>query len=880
MGVPLLLTWLKRRFAPCFLSSSSCPAADCLYIDVNGLVYQAAALATASEASAVDIDAAILRKLFDILDDIVLRLVRPRFLVYLAVDGISPMGKLAQQRSRRRRRSGGGSRGRNAVEWDSNSISVGTPFMSRLTEALHFYCASRAERINGKRLRDELQQDARGNTTGGDVPVTPITFIVDDVWRPGEGESKIADAIRRFRSQPTYDPNTSHIICSSDTDVTVCSLILHEPRIHVLRYECSPSHHSGGAGRGGDSGSWRNQVGDAWASTFFSIHAFREELRNKLRLQTSRKDSAEEAERRNRQFERALHDVVFVLLLFGNDFLPSVGCRIEEGFLDDLLELLATDFISRDRSIIDPVTNTIQFDSARYALDSLAEMRRERACGDGLCVDNGKEGATDWGFVDDTFRKQRQLKEEAELAPKCYAYWTMLQWSLQNSAGVVEHWGCYYPYGTAPPLHLLRKYCGMLSYDALMELAKKRSHSRHRGATSDSNAVETTDKLWDDGPGDVLVQLLVLLPARSTALLPSAVRNAYGEIEHMVLAPVEQMNFSAISAWCEEKKAMFTEEERTRFRAYALAARPHMLAQEVHGAPIHGSEMVFVADWDAEAFAMEVQQAKSAMLSEITTAEGLKKSENGAAAPAVSTSSLFVSSFFDTRPARKASSAAAAALIAASKKAEASDRNNRNEKSACSNESHTNDAPLTPAVTVQEKRPRLSEEVEVRQGRGFTLVTAPTEVLGDVAMIKNVGSVVGDTFVCGQHTSPPLSRNPRTMRVRLRWRVASKPLLTSATFVPDLLPGYITPPSLPSAPSSSSHETNKAVVKRPASAMNVSDSNSGNSDNGDYVDKKGEVEEGKGDFSTCNVISELEKKKEAVRRRLEALQSRVGGNAL
>ncbi|EKF26965.1 5'-3' exonuclease XRNC, putative [Trypanosoma cruzi marinkellei] len=508
-------------------------------------------------------------------------------------------------------------------------------------------------------------------------------------------------------------------------------------------------------------------------------------------------------------------------------------------------------------------------------------MRRERAGGDGLCVDNGNEGATDWGFVDDTFRKQKQLKEEAELAPKCYAYWTMLQWSLQNSAGVVEHWGCYYPYGSAPPLHLLRKYCGMLSYDALMELAKKRSHSRHRGATSDLNAVETTDKLWGDGPGDVLVQLLVLLPARSTALLPSAVRNAYGEIEQVVLAPVEQMDFAAISAWCEEKKAMFTEEERTRFRAYALAARPHMLAQEAHGAPIHGSEMVFVADWDAEAFAMEVQQAKAARLSEITTAEGVKKSENDAAAPAISTSTPFVSSFFGTRPARKASSAAAAALIAASKKTDASDRNNSNEKSACSNESHTNDVPLTPAVTVQEIIPCLSEEVEMQQGRGFTLVTAPTEVLGDVAMIKNVGSVVGDTFVCGQHTSPPLSRNPRTMRVRLRWRVASKPLLKSTSFVPDLLPGYTAPLSIPSAVSSSSHEANTTGLKRPASAMNGSENSSGgSSDNGDYVDKEGEVEEGKGDFSTCNFMSELEKKKEAVRRRLEALQSRVGGNAL
>ncbi|RNF27615.1 putative 5'-3' exonuclease XRNC [Trypanosoma conorhini] len=864
MGVPLLLTWLKRRFAPCFLPSTSCPAADCLYIDVNGLVYQSAALATASEAAAADIDAAILRKLFDLLDDIVLRLVRPRALVYLAVDGISPMGKLAQQRSRRRRRSSGGSRGgRGAVEWDSNSISVGTPFMSRLTEALHFYCASRAERINGERLRDALQPAAP-------APVAPITFVVDDVWRPGEGENKIADAIRRFRSQPTYDPNTSHVICSSDTDVTVCSLILHEPRIHVLRYEY-PTPHCGG---GGGSSSWRNHVGDGWASTFFSIHAFREELRAKLRLQTGGSHTVDEMERRNRQFERALHDVVFVLLLFGNDFLPSVGCRIEEGFLDDLLELLATDFISRDRSIIDPATNTIQVDAARYALDSLAEMRRERVGGEGLCVDNGKEGAADWGFVDEEFLRRRQAREDTELAPKCYAYWTMLQWSLQNSAGLVEHWGCYYPYSSAPPLHLLRKYCGMLSYEALMELAKKRSHLKHRGATAAAGEVETAASTWGDGPANVLVQLLVLLPARSTALLPSAIRNAYSEVEQIVLAPVEKIDFAAISAWCEAKQAMFTEEERTRFRAYALAATPHVLATEAQGMPIQGNEMIFVADWDSEGFAAELQQAKAAR--ELAPREATETGDGavkGAAPPTtISTPRVSVSSFFGTRPARTAASAAAVALLAASKKSGVARPPQSSGREAGGDGNRGGAAPAAPADTQQEA-PRPSAAVALRQGRGFTLVTAPTAVLGDAAMEKSVGAIAGDTFVCGQHTSAPLSRNPQTMRVRLRWRVASKPLLTLARFVPDLLPGYAAPPPPLPPPSASPQGATAASAKRPRSAE-AAGSGGSSGDDGDDAERAGEDEKEDGGVAARNVMSELEKKKEDVRRRLAALQAR------
>ncbi|ESL09440.1 5'-3' exonuclease XRNC [Trypanosoma rangeli SC58] len=450
----------------------------------------------------------------------------------------------------------------------------------------------------------------------------------------------------------------------------------------------------------------------------------------------------------------------------------------------------------------------------------------------------------------------------------------MLQWSLQNSAGLVEHWGCYYPYSSAPPLHLLRKYCGMLSYDALMELAKKRSRLRHRSSTATASEVETSASVWGDGPADVLVQLLVLLPARSTALLPSAVRNAYSEIEQIVLSPVEQIDFAAISAWCNAKQTMFTEEERTRFRAYALAARSHVLATEAHGMPIQGNEMIFVADWDAKEFLAEVQQAKAARTLEQTkTTGGGNTAAMDAASPASSMPSVSVSSFFAPRPPRTGSLAATAALIAASKKSDVSNRHHSGDNVAGNDRSHDGVIPVTHAVTLPET-PRPSEGAELRCGRGFTLVTAPTTVLGDAAMAKNAGAVAGDTFVCGQHTSAPLSRNPQTMRVRLRWRVASKPLLTSAPFVPDLLQGYTVPPSPLPAPPSACHDANAVGVKRPLSAVAGSDCCSSDDD----VDKPGEGEKANGEVSTRNLMSELEKKKDVVRRRLEALQARARGN--
>ncbi|ORC89257.1 5-3 exonuclease XRNC [Trypanosoma theileri] len=877
MGVPLLLTWLKRRFSSCFLPSNCNLETDCLYIDVNGLVYQSAALVAANEAAGVDMDAAILRKLFDLLDDIVLRLVRPRSLVYLAVDGISPMGKLAQQRSRRRRRrtnnnnnnynnnnyynnnNNGGGR---SVEWDSNSISVGTPFMSRLTDALHFYCASRAERINSERMREyQRNTTEKSDTSTDETSVSPISFLVDDVWRPGEGENKIADAIRRFRSQPNYNPNTSHVICSSDTDVTVCSLILHEPRIHVLRYEYPVNND-----KKSDSGnSWKNQTGDAWSCTFFSIHFFREELRRRLRLQYSTDTSSTtEIEKKSRQFERALHDVVFVLLLFGNDFLPSLGCRIEGGFLDGLLELLATDFISRDRSIIDPLTNTIQFDAARYALDSLAEMRDERHGGDGtLSINNGTEGGTGWGFEDAEFQQRKQA-EEKEQAPRCYAYWTMLQWSLQNSAGVVEHWGCYYPYSTAPPLHLLRKYCGVLSYDALMQLAEKRSRADKSGSEVSLTTESTSAMRGSAGPTDVLVQLLVLLPARSVSLFPSAIRNAYAEIEHLVLAPVERLDFAAIEAWCEKKRQLFTEEERTRFRSYALCAGSTVLAGEKEGEPIRGNEMIFLADWNAEEFAEELKRMKTAKQIETTT----NPVNRGLTSMTNSSLGSFTSSFFSSRPTRKTSAAAAALITTTSN--ESSDLNNCNNNTTTTTNTDTvhkgSENTAEQAVfNKQEVEYESSNKIELVQRSSFTVFAVSTNVLVDTSMIKGVGYITGDTFVCGQFTNPHLSRHSQTMLPRLQWRIASKPLLTQSKFVPDLLSGYNAPP-LPSL----SKNNEKPGMKRDASILD-------RTDNSDSDDSSSKSNEDKKKSLSDHVLTEIEKKKEAVWRRLEALQSRSEG---
>ncbi|KAG5478651.1 hypothetical protein LSCM1_06055 [Leishmania martiniquensis] len=938
MGVPLLLTWLRKRFADCFMPADCAitdyirEGTDNLFIDLNSFLYQAATIITATHRSfrfgSVDeVEDLVLRKLFDLLDDLVMNLVQPKALVYMAVDGVSPLGKMSQQRARRRR----GARRQSFASpspsshhheqtgnmndlWDSNCISVGTRFMAKVTEALHFYAVSRTERINTKRLREERvrigKSDISLDSAAGDSVSAPYVFpfiniIVDDVLRPGEGENKIAEFIRRIRADPSYGPNTSHVICSSDTDVTVTSLILHEPRIHVLRYEPpvslggkppmksqpppqnhhhrshhqparSSSHpHRGGGpsshgqrradGRGGHAHhgpprppSARGGPGvtpppppkDSWLSTFFSIHVFRQRLREILHLAPGDHAAAagdgaavspRDGEEASLIFEHALHDVVFVLLLFGNDFLPTIGGSIQEGTLDALLSLLATDFVPRGRTLVDPVTNHIQYASARYLLSCLAELpgNAQKSGGGGrLQVHNGGSGALDWGFTDEKEAKERdpafeerQQRREQQQERMCYCYWTMLQWALQYSAGIVEHWGCYYPYGRAPPLSKLATYCGVLSYGALGEIARRRlemnaAAGRVARSVDDEHGTFAEEDDDDDGmdglpasalqasetgaavadaderskPTDVMVQLLILIPPRSVALLPTVFRHHYKEIEAAVQAPVEELNLVSIAAWCEEKKRSLSEEERTRFTAYQFFASDVDLGTVDGPCPAH--DVAFSAYWDGPAVEAELAALRHEKKAGKSSADRITVAASAPSSCSTAGLQSKAASFFSAgrrTPHGAASAGGAAALLAAANIAGAP------ASSPPLPTTPETARPLeeTPATAPTEATSALQQQkrsVRLRHPAGnYALWVVPCEALQDALIVKALGAVHGNRFCVGSYVplveqDAVLSRSagPR-QEVRLRFRLAVAPMITDTTYGARLLPGYEEP---------------------------------------------------------------------------------------
>ena len=209
MGIPKFVNvWLKRRDFKGVFQRSLSGTNSSLLLDANGIIHHAAQLAYGYGKGESDIRLSEIKKLskeelekqmFDIVGTLLTNLltqVRPKSTFVIAIDGVAPMAKIKQQRSRRFMRSP------NSL-FDSNVITPGTEFMFRLDAY----------------IREWLDKNKL---------ILPITVIYSSHLVPGEGEHKIMDLIRTNQIEGT----NSHIVYGLDADLIMLSLMA--PIDHIL----------------------------------------------------------------------------------------------------------------------------------------------------------------------------------------------------------------------------------------------------------------------------------------------------------------------------------------------------------------------------------------------------------------------------------------------------------------------------------------------------------------------------------------------------------------------------------------------------------------------------------------------------------------------
>ncbi len=382
MGVPAFYRWISEKYPkivvdvleqrPMVLDGTVIPMNlndpnpnsvefDHLYIDMNGLIHPCS---HPEDREAPTTEEEMYVNVMKYVDRLVAA-VRPRRVLFLAIDGVAPRAKMNQQRSRRFR-SAQEARERKQVmeetmhemidmgydipekdhEWDSNVITPGTVFMTKLSNFLRFYVL---DRMN----KDPFWQN--------------LKVIVSDASEPGEGEHKIMDFIRSQRAQPDYDPNIHHVLHGLDADLIMLALATHEVRFTILREKVffgrqdkDKEGEVSEAQKLLNAQSMKNGAmisclnpNDEWIYKkplqALHIHTLREYLANEFSclnpdivLQSGQNyQITMNMQRLSFPFdlERIIDDFIFMCFFVGNDFLPHLpSLDIRDGALDFLIE--------------------------------------------------------------------------------------------------------------------------------------------------------------------------------------------------------------------------------------------------------------------------------------------------------------------------------------------------------------------------------------------------------------------------------------------------------------------------------------------------------------------------------------------------------------
>ncbi|KAJ3565351.1 hypothetical protein NP233_g7682 [Leucocoprinus birnbaumii] len=288
------------------------PEFDNLYIDFNGIIHQC------SQSSTDDVhchisEEQIFSSIF-LYVDFLFNKIRPKQLLYIAVDGVAPRAKMNQQRSRRFRvakkaadmKKHAEKEGRTLPDeepFDSNCVTPGTPFMARLSERLKYY-------LNMKITHDICWRD--------------IMVILSGPEDPGEGEHKIMNYIRFSRLQPDYNPNTRHCLYGLDADLIMLGLSSHEPHFCLLREEVK---------FGPDSKKTRRRSSES--SNFYLLHLSL--MREYLDIEFC---TVEPQLPFDYSLENVIDDFILLSVFVGNDFLPDLpGFHISQNGLELLFDI-------------------------------------------------------------------------------------------------------------------------------------------------------------------------------------------------------------------------------------------------------------------------------------------------------------------------------------------------------------------------------------------------------------------------------------------------------------------------------------------------------------------------------------------------------------
>lgn len=327
MGIPYYFYVITRTYEGILMKNlPSAKRCQHFMLDYNGLIHPASAKYLKTlEKPVKDIEKGIMSSVWEETKNLV-DMVQPEKTVQIYIDGVAPIAKMNQQRKRRflsifRKKHTG-----ETSLWDSNAISPGTTFMTRLHASI---------RAHIRHSKD------------------PYEFYFSSSDEVGEGEHKLFERMNRLYN----DPSECKIIYGMDADLIMLSLMSHIQNIFLLREN--------------------QKVNDEYM--YLHIDNLRLGILKDLHYNYGWKMSKDVFENiYSEEAKTVIESYVTMCFLLGNDFLPHpIGLDLRKGGLENLLIQTGKLWNQLDTPIVDASTGTIHWAFIAQILEILGQEEND-----------------------------------------------------------------------------------------------------------------------------------------------------------------------------------------------------------------------------------------------------------------------------------------------------------------------------------------------------------------------------------------------------------------------------------------------------------------------------------------------------------------------
>ena len=330
MGISGYFSYIIKNHAKIIkkLSKNTIPVNN-LYLDCNSIIYDAVHNIDFTKLVVSDIDT-IINSVCCKIDEYIFEL-KPDNIVYIAFDGVAPVAKLEQQRSRRYK-----SLYQNNISkfifkdskpdpWNTTAITPGTTFMKKLNE----------------NIRKKFSEPKKYNIDN---------FIISPSDKYGEGEHKLFEFIRQF---PELHKEKNTVIYGLDADLIMLS-INHLPISQNIYLFRETPHFIKSI----------NSELEPNASYIIDIPEL-------AKIITLDMNNGVEDEKINR-----IYDYIFLCFFLGNDFMPHFpSVNIRTGGVDKMLNAYKATIGNTNENLTDG--KKIYWKNVRKLVQHLANLEEE-----------------------------------------------------------------------------------------------------------------------------------------------------------------------------------------------------------------------------------------------------------------------------------------------------------------------------------------------------------------------------------------------------------------------------------------------------------------------------------------------------------------------